>query len=69
MHLKIISVLILFLFFISSATAVDYPSPVGYVNDFADMLDPAEETTLRDEIVAIEKATTVEIAIVTIDSL
>jgi len=48
---------------------VEYPSPTGYVNDFAHMLSPGDIARLNSEITAIDKATTVEIAIVTVDSL
>ncbi|HEY9247143.1 MAG TPA: TPM domain-containing protein, partial [Candidatus Methanoperedens sp.] len=69
MKLKILQVIFLFLIFIHTAGAVDYPSSTGYVNDFANMLGQADKERLNIEITAIEKATTVEIAIVTVDSL
>ena len=55
--------------FIPLSNAIEYPSPVGYVNDFAYMISPSDEANLNDLISSIEKATTVEIVIVTIDSL
>lgn len=69
MKFKILPIVLLFLIFIPLSSAVEYPSAVGYINDFADMLSPSDEVRLNNEITAIEKATTVEIAIVTIDSL
>lgn len=69
MNFKIIQTIFFLLIFIHIASAVEYPSPVGYVNDFANMLSPDDEARLNGEITAIEKATTVEIAIVTVDSL
>lgn len=69
MNLRLLPIFALLLFFIPQASAVEYPSPVGYVNDFAGMLTPEEEARLNSEITAIEKSTTVEIAIVTVDSL
>jgi uncharacterized protein len=42
--------------------------PLGWVNDFVDLFTPAQQTELDSLIAAFEKATTVEIAIVTIDS-
>lgn len=61
--------LLLLLLLIIPAYAVDYPSPVGYVNDFADIIRPADEARLNDLITDIERNTTVEIAVVTITSL
>jgi uncharacterized protein len=69
MKLKILQILLIFLIFIPLANAVEYPSSVGYVNDFANMLSPGDVARLNSEITAIENATTVEIAIVTVDSL
>jgi uncharacterized protein len=69
MKLKIITFFLLFLIFIPLANAVEYPSPTGYVNDFANILSPGDIARLNNEITAIEKATTVEIAIVMVDSL
>ena len=69
MKLNVIKIILLFLIFIPIANAVEYPSPSGYVNDFAGMLSPGDVARLNTEISAIEKATTVEIAIVTVDSL
>jgi uncharacterized protein len=42
--------------------------PYGWVNDFTDLFTPAQQTELDSLITAFEKATTVEMAIVTIDS-
>jgi uncharacterized protein len=42
--------------------------PYGWVNDFTDLFTPAQQTILDSLITAFEKATTVEISIVTIDS-
>jgi uncharacterized protein len=69
MKLKILQILLLFLICIHIANAIEYPSPTGYVNDFANILSPGDIARLNSEIAAIEKATTVEIAIVTIDTL
>jgi uncharacterized protein len=55
--------------FIPLSSAVEYPTPTGYVNDFASMLSPSDIARLNNEITAIETNTTVEIAIVTVDSL
>lgn len=46
------------------ASATVYPTLHGYVNDYANVLTPQERTLLTDRIAAIEKNTTVEIALV-----
>jgi uncharacterized protein len=66
---KILQIIFLCMILIPVANAVEYPSPAGYVNDFANLLSPGDIVRLNNEITAIEKATTVEIAIVTVDSL
>ena len=48
---------------------VDYPDYVGYVNDFAGILDNASASDLEALITSIEKNTGAEIAVVTIDTL
>lgn len=52
------------------ATAVSYaqqyPKPTGYVNDFASLLSREQGTSLNDELIAFEKKTSIEIAVVTV---
>jgi len=48
------------------ASANTYPVLNGYVNDYAGILTPQERTLLTDRITAIEKNTTVEIALVNV---
>jgi uncharacterized membrane protein YgcG len=69
MRLATFLIIFLILLFFPSANAIEYPSPVDYVNDFAEILDSDQEMRLNNEITAIEKDSTVEIAIVTIESL
>jgi len=45
------------------------PEPVGFVNDFADVLSPEQEAELNNLIGTLEQETTAEIAIVIIQSL
>jgi len=53
------------------AAAVDPHTlqPQGYVNDFAGVLDPAARTDLARYCGAVERATGVQIALVTVDTL
>jgi len=66
-----ISILILFLIcnVFNLTFGQDYPNPVGYVNDFADVLTVGEEKTLEAILKSYEEKSTIEIVIVTIPSL
>ena len=70
----IVSLIVLaisFLGFLGSihAQEIDYPDYVGYVNDFAQILDSDSVYDLETLIADIEEETRAEIAVVTIDSL
>ncbi len=58
-----------FFLIVSSVLAIDFPQPVGYVNDFAEILSPTFRQSLETDLAEFEKETTVEIAVVTINSL
>lgn len=60
----LLSILILSLFTINIVAAV--PKIIPFVNDFADVLTPAEESTLNRVIDEIEINTTYEITVVTV---
>jgi uncharacterized protein len=49
-------------------SANTYPTLTGYVNDYAGILTPQERTLLNDRITSIEKNTTVEIALVDVQT-
>ncbi|KCZ71671.1 beta-propeller domain-containing protein, methanol dehydrogenase [Candidatus Methanoperedens nitroreducens] len=51
------------------ASAVSYPQLAGFVTDNANMIDPAYESKITQLAQKIEKETTVEIAVVTVESL
>lgn len=44
------------------------PAAVGWVNDFEGLFDPDQENTIEKTISHFEKKTTIEIAIITVDS-
>jgi len=71
--MRIFKVLIIFLlgFFLVAfpAWAQDFPEPVGYVNDFAQILSSSYRQSLEQELVSFKEETTAEIAVVTINSL
>ena len=67
---KYLVVLLLgFCLILTSVLAVDFPSPTGYVNDFAGMLSPSFRQELESDLGEFEKETTVEITVATIESL
>ena len=47
--------------------AIDMPHPIGYVNDFANILD--NDAELEAQLVALEEQTTIELAVLTVDAL
>lgn len=63
------SLFILLILLLPAAGAVSYPQLRGFVTDNANMIDPAYEEKITQLAQTIEKETTVEIAVVTIESL
>ncbi|MBU4221646.1 MAG: TPM domain-containing protein [Euryarchaeota archaeon] len=61
--------LIILMLLLPTASAVSYPQLSGYVTDNANMIDQSYETKITQLAGAIEKETTVQIAVVTIGSL
>ncbi|MDD5741560.1 MAG: TPM domain-containing protein [Candidatus Nanoarchaeia archaeon] len=53
----------------STLIAAEYPSPVGYVNDFAGILPGDMKLRLEQKLSEYEKQTSIEIAVVTTKSL
>lgn len=47
----------------------DYPEPIGYVNDFAGILSPETEVKLNRLIGDLEKQTTAQVAVATVESI
>ena len=66
LHRICILVVGLLLVFSCLASAMVIPTLHGYVNDYNEILTPQERTLLTDRITAIEKNTTVEIALVNV---
>lgn len=63
--------LLLFIFSVLPAHAElkqSFPAPIGYVNDFAGMLDPASTSEMERLISDFEKKTRIEISVVTIST-
>ncbi|MFB0526174.1 MAG: YgcG family protein [bacterium] len=70
--IKILPVIliVLFLFQVSSlGKEASFPQPVGYVNDFANLLPSSDVSRLTGLITELERKTTSEIAIVTLESI
>ena len=62
-------ILLILLSTIPVVAAVDYPQITGFVTDDAGMIDPVYEAKITELAKNIEGATTVEIAVVTVESL
>ena len=69
--LGLVWVLSVFLFVVRTVVAVDYtiPSYEGRVNDLADLYSQEFELKLENELEKLEKETSVEVAVVTIEKL
>jgi len=50
-------------------TTSDYPKPINYVSDFAEMIDPEYETKINNLAEELEKKTTAQVCVVTVNSL
>lgn len=57
------------LFFAGRILAVEFPQPIGYVNDFGEMFSVEFQQELEQELADFEKETSAEISVVTITSL
>lgn len=67
---KLISMLILVLVLpLSSASAQQISKPQGFVNDFANVIDPSHAQSLDQLLSSFQRASQVEIAIATVPSL
>lgn len=67
--MKIATAVLLFITAVSAVHAQQYPEAIGYVNDFANLLTHEQGTSLNDELIAFEKKTSIEIAVITVSSL
>lgn len=72
---RILSIAAIFLAFVlclcGCAEEEGYPTPTDYffVNDFAGIIDDSEEANMVSAAAALEKATTAQVVVVTVDSL
>jgi len=57
------------LFFSEKSVAVEFPSPVGYVNDFAGVIDSDSRVRMESLMSQVRSQTGIEIAVVTVTSL
>ncbi len=69
MAAKTIGLLVLLLILIVSVFASHVPPPQGYLNDFANVLDPAAEARISALLEEIERENTVEMSVVIVSSL
>lgn len=68
MKYKILYIVLIFLS-INIFADTDFPEPAGYVNDFAGVLAESEEQALKEIIEGLERDTTSELAVVTIETV
>lgn len=61
--------LIIILLTVQSGSASDYPDFVGYVNDYAHLLSAPQASALNQEIRDFDNRTTIEVAVVTVNSI
>ena len=54
---------------ISVASALDFPKPEGFVNDFANILSSETKLALEQQLTQLEKDSTIEVTVVTVESL
>ena len=70
--IKILSVILIALFLLqvpSLGKEASFPKPVGYVNDFVHLLSSSDVARLTNLVTELERKTTSEIAIVTLESI
>ena len=63
------AIFLLLLLLIPLAAAIEYPKPINYVSDYADIIPPEYEQRINQLAQEIERNTTVEIAILTVNNL
>lgn len=66
---RVVLVALLLLSMITIVSAVDYPKLTWGVNDFGNMIEPVDENQITQLIDKINKESTVEITVITIESL
>jgi uncharacterized protein len=61
--------LMIILLAVQSGSASGYPDFVGYVNDYAHLLSAPQASTLNQELRDFDNRTTIEVAVVTVNSI
>jgi uncharacterized protein len=69
MRRGILTSILLIVLLAPSICAATFPKPAGFVNDFANVIQPAAAQRLEALLRALEKKTGVEVAVVTVSSL
>lgn len=67
--MKRVVLVLLLLLLIPLVSAVDYPSPQGYVNDYANIISPEYKSQIESLLTQLEQETTVEVAVLTVPNL
>lgn len=66
---SLLALVVLALASMVAVTAAEFPPPLGHVNDFAGLLTAAERESLEAQLIELERATSAEVAVVTVGSL
>jgi uncharacterized membrane protein YgcG len=64
-----LALLVMILISSQSANILAYPDYVGYVNDYAHLLSAPQASSLNQELRDFDNRTTIEVAVVTVDSI
>ncbi len=63
MNRKILYTLLSLLIFITALSAVDFPKPYGWINDYVNAINATDEAKMKDLISEVKQKTGVEIAV------
>jgi uncharacterized protein len=63
---QVLAILLLSVLVVASVSGQGFPKPRGYVSDFADIIDSGDESRMAQFAASIRKATSIEIAVVTV---
>lgn len=63
---QVVAIFLLSLLALSSASGQGLPKTRGYVSDFADIIDSGDESRMAQFAASIQKATSIEVAVVTV---
>lgn len=68
LFLSVVAMVLIFLFLVvqGAAANTNYPQPHEYINDYAEVIDPATETVLNNKLGDFEKRTSNQVGVLTV---